>query len=117
MWPDMRLPLNTRPGVWRWPMEPGARCDTELPWVFMPPAKLWRFMVPAKPLPTVVPVTSTIWPALNMSTFSSPPDGQRLAFALVQAEFLRGVAGGDIGLGEMAGQRLGDPRRAAGCQW
>ena len=60
MWPDMRLPLNTRPGVWRWPMEPGARCDTELPWVFMPPAKLWRFMVPAKPLPTVVPVTSTI---------------------------------------------------------
>src|SRR5580693_5898248 len=31
MWPDMRLPLNTRPGVWRCPMEPGARCDTELP--------------------------------------------------------------------------------------
>src|ERR1700679_452376 len=31
IWPDMRLPLNTRPGVWRWPMEPGARCDTELP--------------------------------------------------------------------------------------
>src|ERR1700722_5962801 len=30
-------------------------------------------MVPWKPLPTVVPVTSTIWPALNMSTLSSPP--------------------------------------------
>src|SRR5271165_7545863 len=25
IWPDMRLPLNTRPGVWRWPMDPGAR--------------------------------------------------------------------------------------------
>src|SRR5205814_6095273 len=32
MWPDMRRPLNTRPGVWRWPMEPGARCERELPW-------------------------------------------------------------------------------------
>ena len=31
MWPDMRLPGNTRPGVWRWPIEPGARCDSELP--------------------------------------------------------------------------------------
>ena len=39
----------------------------------MPPAKLWRFMVPAKPLPTVVPVTSTTWPTLNMSTLISPP--------------------------------------------
>ena len=29
MWPDMRLPGNTRPGVWRWPIEPGARCVTE----------------------------------------------------------------------------------------
>ena len=29
MWPDMRLPGNTRPGVWRWPIEPGTRCDTE----------------------------------------------------------------------------------------
>ena len=31
MWPDMRLPRNTRPGVWRWPMEPGVRCETETP--------------------------------------------------------------------------------------
>ena len=29
MWPDMRLPWNTRPGVWRWPIEPGVRCDNE----------------------------------------------------------------------------------------
>src|ERR1700738_2744744 len=38
---------------------------------------------------------------------------QRVAFAQVQTEFLGGVARGDIGLGEMAGQRLGHPRRAA----
>ena len=47
MWPDMRLPGNTRPGVWRWPIEPGARWNTEAPCDAGPPAKLWRFMVPA----------------------------------------------------------------------
>ncbi len=47
MRPDMRLPGNTRPGVWRWPIEPGARCTTEAPWLAMPPAKPWRFMTPA----------------------------------------------------------------------
>jgi len=31
---------HTRPGVWRWPIEPGARCDSELPCVAIPPAKL-----------------------------------------------------------------------------
>ena len=39
--------------------------------------------------------------------------GERLALALLQAEFPRSVAGGHVGLGEMARQRLGDPRRAA----
>ena len=48
MWPDMRLPGNTRPGVWRWPIEPGrAVRRRESPWLAMPPAKLWRFMTPA----------------------------------------------------------------------
>ena len=27
----MRLPGNTRPGLWFWPVEPGTRCETELP--------------------------------------------------------------------------------------
>jgi hypothetical protein len=35
MRPDMRLPANTRPGVWRWPIEPGARCVTETPCVWL----------------------------------------------------------------------------------
>src|SRR5512146_3016370 len=33
MWPDILRPLNTRPGVWRWPIVPGERCDTDTPWV------------------------------------------------------------------------------------
>src|SRR6266481_4705194 len=37
---------------------------------------------------------------------------QSVALALVQAEFLGSIAGGDIGLGEMARQRLGNPRWA-----
>jgi len=66
------LALETRdPGVWRWPMEPGARWESEFPWVFMPPAKLWRFMVPAKPLPTVVPVTATTCPTREHIDFSA----------------------------------------------
>src|SRR5690606_42160230 len=29
MWPAIRLPLKTRPGVWRMPIEPGARRSEE----------------------------------------------------------------------------------------
>src|SRR5690606_15758728 len=46
-WPDIFLPLNTRPGDWFWPIEPGARCEIELPWVASCVRKLWRFTVPA----------------------------------------------------------------------
>ena len=28
----MRLPGNTSPGLWFWPVEPGLLCETELPW-------------------------------------------------------------------------------------
>src|SRR5690606_11704465 len=58
MWPAIFLPGNTRPGVWRWPIEPGERCDSELPWVASPMVKLWRLIVPWKPLPLVTPWTS-----------------------------------------------------------
>ncbi len=73
MCPDIFLPLNTRPGVWHWPIEPGARCDSELPWLASWVRKLCRFTTPAKPLPLLVPVTSTRSPASNMSTLSSAP--------------------------------------------
>ena len=35
----MRLPGNTRPGLWFWPVEPGVRCEIELPWLARPDAK------------------------------------------------------------------------------
>ncbi len=54
------LAFEDLPGSWRWPVEPCERCDTDTPWVASRPRKLWRFMTPAKPLPMVVPVTSTI---------------------------------------------------------
>src|SRR5256886_1312084 len=32
-WPAMRLPGNTRAGLWFWPVEPGLLCEIELPWL------------------------------------------------------------------------------------
>ena len=44
------MPLNTREGVAEAPIEPGARTLCE-PWDLGPLAKLWRLIVPWKPLP------------------------------------------------------------------
>src|SRR6185503_2136215 len=61
-WPAIFLPLNTRPGSWRWPVEPCERWDTETPWLASRPPKFQRFITPAKPLPWVRPEMSTFWP-------------------------------------------------------
>ena len=98
MWPDMRRPLNTRPGVWRWPIEPGERCESETPWVAGMPPKLWRFMTPAKPLPMVVPVTSTASPSLKMSALISLPAVSSVLSASVEAELHQRPARSDVGL-------------------
>ena len=58
------MPLTTREGNDEAPIEPGARWNIE-PWVAAPPAKLWRFMTPWKPLPRLMPMTSTRSPSLN----------------------------------------------------
>src|SRR5204862_6190452 len=50
MRPAMRTPLNTREGVAEAPIEPGLRTLCE-PWVTGPRLKLWRLIVPWKPLP------------------------------------------------------------------
>ena len=92
MRPAMRMPLKTRLGVEEAPIEPGLRwlrcepCEAETP------LKLWRFMTPAKPLPLLVPTTSTSWPA------SKIVDGELLA-----ERVLGGVGGAH--LGEVAARR------------
>ena len=40
----MRLPGNTRPGLWFWPVEPGLLCETELPWLARLDEKWWRLI-------------------------------------------------------------------------
>src|SRR6267143_339249 len=67
------MPLNTRAGSADAPIEPGARTLWE-PCVTGPRWKLWRLIVPAKPLPFETPDTLTFWPfSKTWSTFSSLP--------------------------------------------
>src|SRR6476469_9106241 len=60
-------PLNTREGVAEAPIEPGARTLCE-PWLAGPREKLWRLIVPWKPLPFDAPEASTDWPGSQAST-------------------------------------------------
>ena len=64
IWPGPRMPLKTREGVADAPIEPGARTLCE-PWRLGPLAKLWRLIVPWKPLPLEVPEIFTRAPDLE----------------------------------------------------
>ena len=66
------MPLITREGVAEAPIEPGARTLCE-PWDFGPLAKLWRLIVPWKPLPFEVPEILTLSPGANASTVTVSP--------------------------------------------
>src|SRR5690606_39550362 len=59
MRPAMRCPLKTRLGVAEAAIEPGLRWLRCAPCEAATPAKLWRFMPPAQPLPLLVPTTPT----------------------------------------------------------
>ena len=72
MRPGPRMPLNTREGVAEAPIEPGARTLCE-PWDFGPEAKLWRLIVPWKPLPLDLPEILTFWPTSKASTVTVSP--------------------------------------------
>ena len=109
----MRLPGKTRPGSCAMPIEPGLLCESELPCEARFDEKWWRLITPAKPLPIVVPCTSTFWPTLKMSTLSSPPTLSSPTLVGGDAELAQLGAGFDAGLGEVAGQRLGHAGRAA----
>ena len=96
IWPAIFMPLNTRAGVAHAPIEPGARCFLWLPCDAPWPEKLWRFITPEKPLPLLMPVTSTRSPAANTSAFmiwpSSKPD--EVDDAQLGEVLLRRTAGG-----------------------
>ena len=55
------------------PIEPGVLCERELPCEARLLLKWWRLITPEKPRPLVVPVTSTSWPTLNVSTPTCRP--------------------------------------------
>jgi len=61
MRPAILTPLKTREGVAEAPTEPGARTLWE-PWARGPLEKLWRLIVPWKPLPIPIPATLTSSP-------------------------------------------------------
>src|SRR6201987_1866747 len=50
-------------------VEPIERCEIDTPWVARRPPKFQRFMPPANPLPTEVPVTSTNWPTTKWAAW------------------------------------------------
>src|SRR6185503_15085240 len=75
MWPGIFLFLKVLPGSCRPPVPPIERCETDTPCEARRPPKFQRFMPPAKPLPMVVPVTSTNWPTTKWSAVISAPTG------------------------------------------
>ena len=81
------MPLNTRDGVAEAPTEPGARTLCE-PWDFGPAEKLWRLIVPWKPLPFEVPEILTVCPTSKASTVTVE------AFAPGEAVKVSGISKG-----------------------
>ena len=55
------------------PVEPWLRWLIDTPWLASRPEKFQRFMPPAKPLPLLVPHTSTLWPTTKCAADSVAP--------------------------------------------
>src|SRR6185437_17137697 len=72
MRPGSLMPLNTRDGVADAPIEPGLRTLCE-PWPRGPELKLWRLIVPWKPLPIPMPATLILSPGSNVTTVTASP--------------------------------------------
>ena len=70
--PAIRMPLKTRDGVAEAPIEPGLRTLCE-PCETGPRLKLWRLIVPWKPLPIETPETLILSPGSNAPTVTVSP--------------------------------------------
>ena len=71
--PDIFVPLKNLDGLEEAPMEPGARCRSDCPWVLGPPRKPYLFTTPITPYPLDIPTTSTASPGEKMLAFISVP--------------------------------------------
>ncbi len=98
IWPGPRMPFITRAGQADAPIDPGARTLCE-PWDFGPRLKLWRLIVPWKPLPFEVPATLTVWPVSKVSTVTVSPTVQ---LAGLVAELHQVAVRGGVGLLQVA---------------
>ena len=107
MWPAIFLPLNTRPGSCRLPVEPWLRCETDTPCEARRPPKLCRFIAPAKPLPIETPETSTILAGDEMADMDLGPDLEQRLLG-IDPELADHRLRLDLRLGEVAAHRLGD---------
>ena len=94
------------------PIEPGVLCERELPCDARFELKWWRLMTPEKPLPLVVPVTSTIWPTREHVDADDAPALNLASSSARDAEFPQHGARFDARLGEMARRGLGHARGA-----
>ena len=101
-WPDIFLPGNTRPGSCAIEIEPGTLCERLLPCDARCDLKLWRLIVPVKPLPIEVPCTSTSWPTANTPTGTWAPGLYSAATSAATRNSLEDLAGFDARLGEVA---------------
>src|SRR3954467_3760558 len=72
MRPAILMPFMTRDGVADAPIEPGLRMLCE-PCERGPEPKLWRLIVPWKPLPIPIPATLTLSPGSKISTVTASP--------------------------------------------
>src|SRR3954451_3842490 len=72
MRPAILMPLRTRDGVADAPIEPGFRMLCE-PCERGPELKLWRLIVPWKPLPMPMPATLILSPGSKISTVTDSP--------------------------------------------
>ena len=63
------------------PVDPALRCEIDTPWLARRPEKLCRFITPAKPLPLLVPITSTYWPGTKCAAESWAPTSRTASSA------------------------------------
>ena len=106
MWPDMRLPLNTRPGVWRWPIEPARDATPSCREISCRPQSCAASWCRQNPCPPWYRHSDNLPHREHVDLELDAGRPRPRLRPSVQAEFLRGIAGRHVGLGKMPGLGL-----------